>query len=160
MPKPDHNENDDLNAPEALVQALRDRARTRVAVPKELDHEILNAAHEHLRSNTSAPSCEERRREETSKIVQLPGIWTRFAAVAAAMVLLGIVWVQIGRRDATRSASTTEPTIVDAFMLARQLNENRALSNEFDLNDDGVVDERDVTLLAQQAVALPDGGAM
>jgi hypothetical protein len=48
--------------------------------------------------------------------------------------------------------------ILDAFALARQLKQSGTTSLKWDVNGDGVVDERDVTALAARAVRLVEGG--
>ena len=47
--------------------------------------------------------------------------------------------------------------ILDAFALARELKDGTPLGHGFDLNGDGVVDERDVATLAVRAVSLDNG---
>ena len=48
--------------------------------------------------------------------------------------------------------------ILDAFALARQLNERASVPSPVDLNGDGVVDDRDVELITAHAVSLGGGG--
>ena len=48
--------------------------------------------------------------------------------------------------------------ILDAFALARQLKAGAARATRFDINGDGVVDERDVASIAARAVRLEKGG--
>jgi len=48
--------------------------------------------------------------------------------------------------------------MLDAFALARELQQGRTPRPQLDLNGDGVVDERDVEVLAARAVTLETGG--
>jgi hypothetical protein len=48
--------------------------------------------------------------------------------------------------------------ILDAFALATKLKAGAIASPQLDLNGDGVVDSRDVAVLAAQAVSLRKGG--
>jgi len=48
--------------------------------------------------------------------------------------------------------------ILDAFALARQLKQGGARNLQWDVNGDGVVDERDVAAIAARAVRLEQGG--
>ena len=48
--------------------------------------------------------------------------------------------------------------ILDAFAVARQLKGESRPDTHLDVNGDGVVDERDVQVIATRAVELPKGG--
>jgi hypothetical protein len=48
-------------------------------------------------------------------------------------------------------------TILDAFYVARQLRDGRPPDKSWDVNHDGVVDQKDVDALARQAVRLNGG---
>ena len=154
---PEHEQNDDLNAPDEFVQALRRATEGRVNVPGELEEQILDHARKHLQGASVTLTETE---GQPDKIIPFPGNWIRLSATAAVLALMGVVWVQMERRDATPEVATEGPTIVDALLLARELNDGEAVSSEYDLNGDGVVDELDVDLLAHAAVALPEGGSM
>ena len=47
--------------------------------------------------------------------------------------------------------------ILDAFALARRLASPGQIDLQWDMNGDGVVDERDVDVVARAAVRLPTG---
>ena len=149
-----HTNHEPADLPEALKGALRGLFAQDVEVPKEVDRAILTQARQHLA----------RRR----RIVTLRRL---AAGVAAAAAVVVVVWlVGIGRplptrpqapvavvtkvgRDATVDAYRTV-TILDAFRLARRIEQGNDLPAEFDVNRDGVVDQKDVDELAQAAVRL------
>jgi len=62
---------------------------------------------------------------------------------------------RLARQDPYRDRQVD---ILDAFALARQIKSAAVPDPKFDVNGDGVVDERDVTVLAARAVKLPKGG--
>lgn len=89
-----------------------------------------------------------------------PWPWRRAMAMgiaAAVAVTVGILW----QMRSVPYARTGD--IRDAYCLARQLKAHggngAALEAAWDINKDGVVDERDVRALAQRAVRI-DGGSV
>lgn len=162
MHDPNNNEEtDDLSgwtAPASLIDALRTRKSpvSSRPIPPAVDRVILDRAHAILKEahGSIRPSETER------KVISFPGLWVRFAA-AAAVVLLGLfIWFRMESPVATPQITLQNPTILDAFQLARRIESGTTVSPEFDLNHDGQVNETDATLLAQRAVTLPDGGAL
>ncbi|GEM_PF-2106816 len=151
----------ELTAPESLVSALRDRKATPRFVPPEIDRQILKRGHSELARAISAVRTDARETGVNDrKIVSFPGLWVRFAA-AAAVVLLGMfVWFRVEPVSQPTQISLEEPTVVEAFLLARKIESGEGLPSNFDLNGDGQVNELDANLLAQRAVQLPEGGAM
>jgi hypothetical protein len=69
----------------------------------------------------------------------------------------------LASRTQPAPAQTLPVDILAAFDLARRLEaatkRHETLSRQWDINGDGVVDQRDVDALAQQAVALPAASA-
>ena len=61
----------------------------------------------------------------------------------------------IAREDINRDGRVD---ILDAFQLARELGSGQKPAPGLDLNGDGVVDSRDVEIIAVQAVKLGKGG--
>jgi len=95
--------------------------------------------------------------------------WFPWAGAAIAGIVLLITITQLLRQPAsgpTRNATfasgnlkhESHVDILDAFALARQLQQSGIPSLKWDANGDGVVDERDVTVLAARAVKLERGG--
>lgn len=77
-------------------------------------------------------------------------------AAAAAAVLLVSVHLWTSRPPAYHPGARV--TILDAFTLARQLKAGEKIDPSWDVNHDGVVDQRDVDALASRAVSLSAGG--
>ncbi len=160
-PQHDNLHDDELDAPDALISALRERKTAPNLVPPEMDQQILERVHNELAQviSTEKPRPEESRTVDR-KIVSFPGLWVRFAAAAAVVLLGAFVWLRVGPISRPTQISLEEPTVVDAFLLARKIESGEGLSASFDLNGDGQVNEFDAGLLAQRAVQLPEGGAM
>jgi hypothetical protein len=138
-------ENRELKAPAALVSALQGLPKPAIFIPPTVDEAILRTAERHL-----AP-----RRN--------PGVaWMRLArwAVAAATAVVALMLVVdrgsgFAREDVNRDGTLD---ILDAFTLARELAKGRPSDSKLDLNGDGIVDERDVAVVAARAVSLDKGG--
>lgn len=177
-PTPNPNADDggaDLQAPEALVAALRRVASRPLKVPPARDERILALGRAELsagligRDRRSARSSgdhdlEARPIEVLSatpgeKLIAFPRSWIRWAA-AASIALIGAVILFRGRPVATDAITLDQPTILDAFALARKVEAGGVFDPKLDLNADGHVDQSDARLLAQRAVALPEGGAL
>ncbi|SRR5258706_6831291 len=149
MSRPEPEE--EIALPEALQERLADYSSQRVLVPTAVDRKVLHLAKEHLRTR-SRPVFIHRR------------VW--WAAAAAILVLL-LVWSlstgRQGRQPADNSAvlagklgdldGNGKVDIFDAFALARAL-QQKTVSKDWDVNRDGVVDQRDVGVIARRAVQL------
>ena len=133
--------NDDLKAPESLIGALRELHCERVLVPQQVDSAILNAALRNL----------------AKKRIQQ---W-QWLSTAAALIAAGwLGWMQFGNQDAHEDVNGDgRVDILDALALARRISGGAAQDNQWDLNKDGIVDQRDVELIARHAVKLKKGGA-
>jgi hypothetical protein len=138
-----NNEDSNQDAPPRLVAALRRVSRKDVFVPPVVDRSILRAARRHLEPQPPAWFH-----------------WPRLLLVSAAVVLvLGIaVWIV---QPVKSSGSIVEDVngdgrvdILDAFALARCLKTSPAACGKFDVNGDGILDQRDIDLLAAHAVRL------
>ena len=76
------------------------------------------------------------------------------ATIVAAGVL---VWLAVQPGTAARPEDLNADgrvDMLDAFALARELQQDRTPGPQIDLNRDGMVDERDVEMLAARAVRL------
>lgn len=179
-------EKQDAATPEKLRAALLRLNARRVPVPPKVDDAVLRAAREHLAdagartAESASPSFvippvgsprEPRKRGTPNWIAELrAGLLEVFAAhrraawggVAVTIVAVGaLVWLGGHPRFAARPEDLNADGMVDmldAFALARELQQNPASHPQLDLNADGVVDQRDVQELAARAVRLDQGG--
>lgn len=126
-------------------------------VPQRVDETIVDLAKTCLR---------ERRHRAPRRLI----IAVRWAAVAAAMIVLGVVL--FNPKSATRNPQSISPglaegqadidsngrvDILDAFRLARHIESRSQAETKWDLNGDGLVDRKDVDLVAFAAVRLNKG---
>ncbi len=157
MQAPDNSQPDQdevLEAPPRLVAALKTLPQERLFVPPTLDESILRAARKHL--------------EPPRRVRQGWFQWMPWTVAAAAMLVLLVSIPQFSKQKAHRTVRDSSLArwdlnhdgridILDAFTLARQLKAGTTPTLQFDLNGDGVVDERDVAALAARAVKLDRG---
>jgi hypothetical protein len=138
-------------APQALKDALVGLRSGHVFVPPAVDDAVLSAARRHFA----------RRPQSTRQ-----GRVLRFAWAAAAVLVLGVMLSRVvfgpgpAREQLITRAQFEHGAAVDilnAFALARRL-EAGVVPADYDLNADGVVDRRDVDVLAARAVRLAGGG--
>jgi len=120
-------------------------------VPMSIDSTILSLAHRRML------------RQRQRRLVLR---WGAAAAGLAATFLL--VWrmgfvSQFAPRTVAFSPQGIDRrgnvSILDAFYLARQIRDHAVIDKSWDINGDGVIDQKDVAALANRAVALPDGQA-
>lgn len=140
----EHDENENLQAPEKLAEALRAFQKQRVFVPPQVDEKILAAAHEHFQQ------------QQKRKIISLP----RWAALAASVALIcGMIYFAQTRNqnyaaeDINRDGAVD---ILDAFVLARKIEAGE--TRDADFNRDGTVDSQDISVIASEVVQLEKGG--
>jgi len=139
-------------APEKLVAALEELPARRVFVPPAIDAAVLLAAHRHL----VGP-----RRPGFGAMLA----WLKWPAWAAAcLVVVGLVCFFKKPGGVTSTVALMDLNhdgrvdILDAFQLTRELQSGQKPPSGLDLNSDGVVDQRDVHIIASQAVKLEKGG--
>jgi len=156
MPDNDHDDSDAaLQAPPTLVSALRRLPKQPIFIPPAADEAISRAARRHLN-----------RQQQPKWLWFIPWV----AAAAAAILLLAIIPPFLGKPASAPSASSRfaqedlnhdgQVDILDAFALARRLKAGATANPQLDLNGDGVIDERDVTIVAARAVRLEKGGRL
>jgi hypothetical protein len=146
-----NNENETAQepiVPARLSEALRQWQEPRVSVPARVDEAILAQARVHLRE-IAAPA-----------VVPFPN-W--LAAAAAIVAGLGLTFLlsrtgpdvpAFAREDVDRNGRVD---MLDAFALARKLQAGAVPDQTFDLNGDGIIDQRDIDTIAAQAVKIHKG---
>ena len=177
----DREQNDpNLDAPEKLRAALARSQTRRIIVPAAVDEAVLRAARERLAGageprKRGTPNAGEKAsgRSEGFGIAALLRLvcdtaavrgrgFAPLTAVAVTIVAAGVlVWLAVHPRAAVRPEDLNadgQVDMLDAFALARELQQGRTPRPQLDLNGDGVVDERDVEVLAARAVTLETGG--
>lgn len=134
----------ELNAPPKLLAALHRSSRKPVFVPGFVDEKILTASRRHLEATRQSWFALPRLLMATATVVIAVGLpwWLVNTFQGSPSRLAGDV-NQDGRVD-----------ILDAFALARCLNSNPSACNKHDINGDGIIDQRDVDVLAARAVRL------
>ncbi|HKX61259.1 MAG TPA: dockerin type I domain-containing protein [Verrucomicrobiae bacterium] len=134
--------------PARLVEALGALHESKVSVPTHVDEAVLAQARSHLQK-VAAPS-----------IVPFPR-W--LAAAAAVLAGLGLTFLlsktgpevpAFAREDVDRNGRVD---MLDAFALARKLQAGSVSDRVFDLNGDGVIDQRDIDSIAAHAVKVHKG---
>ena len=138
----------------AIAAELRGAAIVPPAIPEEIDQRIL--------WNARKRAAQIRRADRRGYRTILRPAWA-----AAAAVLLALAGVEVCRRDMVlpRSLTTAQLAkgdidadgrvdIVDALQLARAVEARGAVDPAWDVNADGVVDERDAEAVAMRAVAI------
>jgi Dockerin type I domain len=134
-------------APPKLQAALRQLTPRPVFVPPALDDAVLHAARRQLV------------RPRHTRLPWLP-LWLLWPSLAAASAVLALVVWTVHRAPAFARDDVNHDgrvDILDAFQLARQLESGARPPASLDLNGDGVVDRRDVEIIAARAVTLGKG---
>ena len=143
-------ENLEFQAPARLVRGLQRLQNKPLFVPGAIDETILRRARQQFS-------------KATKKKWRWPILIPSFGLAAAILLALAL-WSrphtqtptgQFAREDVNHDGKVD---ILDAFALARQLNDRAKGPSAVDMNGDGVLDERDVELIAAQAVSLGRGG--
>jgi len=135
-------------APARLVAALGALHGSKIPVPTRVDEAVLAQARSHLDGVAAPP------------MVPFPG-W--LAAAAAILAGLGLTFLlsntgpkvpAFAREDVDRNGRVD---MLDAFALARKLQAGTVSDRMFDLNGDGVIDQRDIDSIAAHAVRVHKG---
>ncbi len=154
--KPFEEGQDSGGLPPGLRSALRDLHRPRAALPPGFDKAVLAAAR--------GQWARQRRHRLIIRLVPL----TAAAAAIGLIVWLGGPWDGPAERGSTTPAAHSlvsrtplkdingdgRVDVLDAFMLARQVETGQVTGLRWDFNDDQVVDRRDVDAVALAAVRL------
>jgi hypothetical protein len=157
MQWPDNSEDREdsaLEAPPELVAALKRLEEPRLFIPPTVDEAVGLAARQHLEGGQG-------RRARWLRWMPWLATAAGFAIVMAYLSFLPPRAESPKARHTAGGMSITHSGLVDildAFALARQLKSGAVPNAGWDVNGDGVVDERDVATLAAQAVQLEKGG--
>ncbi len=144
MTNPVERNDQDLDLPARLADDLG-RLQRMPAVPPKVDMAVLASGRLRMR-----------RQRRFALFIR----WASAAVAAAAIIAVAIYVVPVAHPPAAHVIATAaRPTILDAFGLARQLDQRPVQDKRFDINGDGVVDRRDVDALAKAAVRLEGGPA-
>lgn len=160
--------------PPKLAAAFAALPRRRIVVPEQVDQTILQAARTHLAQ--LKPVAQES--ESEAFLARFLHAWARFAAairfspvlrwsaLATALVVLGFLLKSLVVPDHRNTFAAEDVNrdgqvdILDAFALARQINAKQPAPPSLDRNGDGVIDQRDVELIAAHAVSLERKGRL
>lgn len=142
-----------------LQNELKKLFKAADSVPPEVDQKIIEMAYKHFSS-----------RRKTGRVVILR--WVGRTAAAAVIIFISLfVYLQfesgttlhkteLSDQTATVQGNiypTAKVTILDAFMLARNIDAGKKIDKSWDLNGDGIIDKKDVDAVAFAAVRLHEG---
>ena len=165
----DKNENQpaesQLNAPQKLMDNLQELYRPPESIRVETDRAIIDQARRHFDKNRFA------RRRQSRRVFR----WAAVAASVAAAVILVTLMINPTKELAKRSMNSAQMEemavsmdqdidqngrvdILDAFYLARRLENAGELIPQWDFNGDGDIDRTDVDTVAHAAVRLGKEG--
>jgi hypothetical protein len=171
-----HNKDLELEAPPKLVAALKQLPTEKVFVPPTVDEAVMKAARQHFLQP-------EKKRNRWFRLMP----WTVATAGFAAAVLVAYPYAKeflgfgASAKTVHRGMKNTDESgvqlqshglafvredvnhdgkvdILDAFTLAKKLQGRPFSDPGLDINRDGVVDHRDVEVIAARAVSLEKKG--
>lgn len=155
--------------PPAIIDALRELDGPAVLPDPQRDADVLSGARQHL-----VGSAQVQRKRRNLRLFFAGGAG---GAIAAAAMIAIVVFIGNPFRNeapladmAAMSPSESEAhlalagdldqdgriDILDAYALAKRIEQGQP-ANEFDLNTDGQINQRDIDWIANQAVALNTG---
>jgi hypothetical protein len=141
----EQNEADEPRLPARLSEDLKALYAQPRVIPQRVDDAILTLARKHLAGLA-----------RSRRIVHFPRWLAAAAAVALAAVLVSL-WFssrrlpEVAREDINHDGRVD---VLDAFALARRLQQGAATESMLDINGDGVVDQRDIDAITTRAVKL------
>ena len=144
-----------LEAPAKLIAALKENSRREIFVPPYLDQAVFRAAEKHF----------EKPAKKRFGTIYRRLLWAALAGACVLCIWMARLFVphqdlkSVVRTDYAREDLNHDGKvdILDSFALARDLKNGKPSPTVFDVNGDGVVDERDVALIAAHAVELGKG---
>lgn len=149
-PDPSHSDNE-ASLPEALREVLGQMYGQTASVPADLDERILGAAR--------LAYTRRRRRWMAAR-------WCGAGLAAAAVVLALRIFVShapVSRQGINAPRQVAQlgdvnhdgrVNILDAYLVARKIARHEPLDPAWDINGDGVVDQKDIDLIAHMAVRV------
>ena len=174
------NKDIDLEAPQKLVAAMRQLPKEAVFVPRTVDEALMKAARQHLGRPEKKkpgwfrlmpwavatgglaalillayPHAKESPGTRGSTFSRSARAVQRGSENAESVIPPQRQGLGYVREDLNHDGKVD---ILDAFMLAKQLQGKPALDRTLDLNGDGIVDNRDVEIIAVHAVSLEKRG--
>ena len=137
-----------LQAPKKLLAALKNLPSERVFIPPYVNERILRAAQQQLE------------KPQRKNLLRWWIGWTAATAAIAFVAGFAHLFTKPDRETNGRTEFTREDInrdgrvdVLDAFALARKIKSGSS-QREFDLNGDGVVNQRDSEIIAMHAVKL------
>ena len=131
-----------VTAPTGLRDDLRRLYRVDLPVPPEIDDAVRTMSRRHFTA-----------RKRVRHVVR----WLS-AAAAVAAVLLVLFWTTTTHQRSLHDIDGSgRVDVLDAFALARVIDQKTATKREWDVNADGAVNRADVDAVALAAVRLDEG---
>jgi hypothetical protein len=139
---------DEFDLPPRLADALRAAYTHRADVPPRVDDAVLSVAREKFARR---------------HLLRLMARWgTGLAAGLAAVIALAIVLHRpaVPVRSLAKGDVDADGRVnmIDALVLARRVAAGDKLDPKWDVNGDGVIDQKDVAVIASAAVSLNQSG--
>ena len=144
----------DLRVSAGFSEDLRTLFKPQLSVPPEVDRAIIDKAHQHF-----IP------KHWRHRIFQHVSLWRIAAAAAVIIFAFSLNLTQkpgptinssfIVEAQAVDIDRNGRVNILDAFKLARHIESANRTDKKWDINEDGVVNGKDVDLVASAAVSLP-----
>jgi len=162
-----HSGEPDVVAPQGLAEDIVALYEADVAVPPEVDEAVVAMARQRFAARERFAERERPARRAVVIPFRPAYRWATAGVLAAAAVLALVVLPEWLGRSAGRARIETaqetvredvdgsgEVDILDAFMVAREIESDAAPRPEWDMNGDGAVDGADVDEIALAAVSL------
>jgi hypothetical protein len=144
----------ELQHPDLAARLRNAFAQPAIEVPAEVEEAVLAVIAER------AGQIRERRARRWWPAVEL---FPRYAWATAAVAVVALAILMWSLNVRPKQQVSAQPydidgdgqvDIVDAYQMARRIASGKRPPSNWDFNRDGVVDERDVSLIAQQSVAV------
>jgi hypothetical protein len=135
----------DLRVSAGFSEDLRTLFKPQLSVPPEVDRAVIDKSHQHF-----IP------KHWRHRIFQHISLWRIAAAAAVIIFAFSLNLTQKpGPTMAVDIDRNGRVDILDAFKLARHIESANRTDKKWDINEDGVVNGKDVDLVASAAVSLP-----
>jgi len=135
----------DLRVSPGFSEDLRTLFKPQLSVPPEVDRAVIDKSHQHF-----IP------KHWRGRIFKHISLWRIAAAAAVIIFAFSLNLTQKpGPTMAVDIDRNGRVDILDAFKLARHIESANRTDKKWDINEDGVVNGKDVDLVASAAVSLP-----